>query len=212
MPVALKLIVTKAEPLMRGQDHFWRVIRALGAEGRLFTAAQVGAVSDEAHRSTITTYLRRLEMAGYLAGRGTRRSASGKHERQWELLRGPEATPTVSRDGTRQRQTTAQQQMWNVMRGPMARTGFTYADLVAYGSTDDLAIPAVTAKSYIALLFKAGYLLQLHPGGPGKPALWRLRPAMNTGPQPPMALRAKLIFDQNRHRVVGDAIAEEVDP
>lgn len=210
MPVALKLTVAKAEPILRGQDHLWRVIRAMGDADRRFSASQVASVSQEPHSGTVTTFLRRLMLAGVVERDGALRSTTnGRLEHVYRLLRSPEHTPHLTRYGMRP--TTAQQQLWNVMRGPLARAGFTYADLVAYGSTDDLTIPAVTARSYITLLFKAGYLLQLHPGGPGKPALWRLRPAMNTGPLPPMALRTKLIFDQNRHRVVGDTIAEEIE-
>jgi hypothetical protein len=40
----------------------------------------------------------------------------------------------------------------------------------------------------------------------------RLKPSMNSGPRPPMILRAKLVFDQNRHRLVGDIMAEEEHP
>ncbi|MBN9236100.1 MULTISPECIES: hypothetical protein [Phyllobacteriaceae] len=212
MPPALKLTVAKAELLYRGRDHFWRVIRALGADGRRFTAAEVRGACDEPQRGTIPTLLRRLQRDGFVEACGERRSAAGKLEKEWRLIKAPKAAPTVSRDGRRRRPSTAQQQMWNVMRGPLARAGFSFADLVAYGSTDDLTVPAVTARSYIGALSKAGYLLRLDPGGPGRPALWRLRPSMNSGPLPPMVLRAKLVFDQNRHRVAGEVLAEEVAP
>ncbi len=35
---------------------------------------------------------------------------------------------------------------------------------------------------------------------------------MNTGPLPPIILRAKGVFDQNRHEIVGPVVTEEVQP
>ncbi|QDY99087.1 hypothetical protein FQ775_01145 [Nitratireductor mangrovi] len=210
MPTDLKLVVSGVEPLLRGQDHFWKVIRTLGADGRTFSASAVSACSQEPHTGTITTFLRRLHLAGIVADTGERqKAANGRQETLWQLAKSPEATPIVSRDGTQTRQRSAQQQMWNIMRGTAGRAGFTYRDLIALGSTDDLEIADNTAKSFIQQLSRAGYLQKLDAGGPGRPARWRLRPAMNSGPLPPKLLRAKLVYDQNRERVTGDVIAEE---
>lgn len=210
--MALRLTIGKAEPLLRGEAHFWRVARTLGAEGRSFTAAQIAELSAEPHFGTITTWLRRLESAGIAARKGTGRAASGRPEALWRLVQSPETLPVIGHDGRIARPRSVRQQIWNTMRGPACRDGFTYRDLVAYGSTDDLAVKPVTAKSYIQELKRGGYLLQLDAGGPGRPALWRLRPAMNTGPLPPLILTAKLVYDQNRGRVVGETIAEETRP
>lgn len=213
MPVSLRLSINKSEPVFRGQEHFWRVARALGADGRTFTASAIASVSAEPHIGTITTWLRRLWKAGILAQDGFALNAwSGRKEAAWRLMQSPEALPIIGRDGKVKRPRSVRQQMWNVMRGPSGREGFTYADLVTYGSTDDLPVRAVTAKSYIQELKRGGYLIQLDPGGPGRPAIWRLRPAMNSGPLPPMVLTAKVVFDQNRGRVVGETVAEEVQP
>lgn len=212
MPVALRLTVEKAERLYRGQEHFWRVARALGADGKTFTASAIATVSAEPHIGTITTWLRRLWKAGVVMKEGrVTSSSSGRNETVWRLGQSPETLPIIGRDGTVRRPRSVRQQMWNVMRGPSGRGGFSYADLVAYGSTDDLPVKPITAKSYIQELKRGGYLMQLHPGGPGTPAVWRLRPAMNTGPKPPMILTAKVIYDQNRSRVMGETIADEVE-
>lgn len=213
MPLALRLTIDRAEPLRRGQDHFWRVARTLGADGRAFTASAIAALSDEPHVGTISTWLRRLARAGFVARVGRQRStASPQTEQAWALASSPDVLPVISRDGTVSRPRSARQQMWNVMRGPAGRNGWTYLDLLQFGSTEDLPIRPNTAKSYIQELKRGGYLLQLDPGGPGRPALWRLRPAMNTGPLPPMILTAKLVYDQNRGRVFGEALAEEERP
>jgi hypothetical protein len=211
MALALRLTVSKAEPLRRGQEHFWRVARTLGADRRTFTAAQIAELSDEPHIGTIVSWLRRLEKAGIIAASGRQPSpSSSRRETAWSLLRSPETLPVISRDGSTTRPRTARQQMWNVMRGPAGRTGFTYGDLVTFGSTDDLSIGANTAKSFIQEMRQGGYLIQLDRGGPGRPAIWRLRPAMNSGPLPPMTLTGRVIYDQNRGRLSGEVVAHEV--
>ncbi len=210
MGIVLKLTVDKAEPVLRGQEHFWRVIRTLGVDGRRFSLSDIASVSQEPHSATIASYLRRMVSAGFLEQDGREyRAASQKTERLYRLKKAPVETPRFTRNGVARPRRTAQQQMWNVMRGPIGRNGFTYCDLVSFGSTDDLTIPSVTAKSYISQLRRAGYLLPVNPGGPGVPAIWRLKPSRNTGPKPPMILRAKMVFDQNQHVLMGDLIAEE---
>jgi hypothetical protein len=210
MGIVLKLTVGKAEPMLRGQDHFWRVMRALGADGRAFSASQVAALSAERGVDTICTYVRRLSEAGYVEALGKKKTGRGRPEQTYRLLKTPETAPAVTKPGTPpKRPTSAQQAMWNTMRGPMSKAGFTAHDLVAYGSTDDLRIATATAKRYIAALRKAGYFIIIDPGGPNRPSIQRLRPAMNSGPRPPMILTAKLVFDQNRERVAGEVIAEE---
>jgi hypothetical protein len=67
-------------------------------------------------------------------------------------------------------------------------------------------------KSFIQELRRGGYLLTLDDGGPAKPAIYKLRPAMNTGPLPPMILTAKIVYDQNRSQIMGEAVAEEAQP
>ncbi|UVK45344.1 hypothetical protein BPNPMPFG_000871 [Mesorhizobium sp. AR07] len=208
MALVLKLTVTKAEPVLRGQEHVWRVIRTLGADDRHFSAGQVVSVSQEPHFGAVTTFLRRLMLAGFVERVEAGRSTNGRLENRYRLLRSPEQTPRVSRDGAIERPTSARQQMWNIMRGAAGRSGFTYLDLMVLASTEHVPIAANTAKSFIQEI-KAAYLLQIDHGGPGRPATWRLRPARNTGPLPPMVLRAKIVFDQNTAGIAGDVIAEE---
>jgi len=89
---------------------------------------------------------------------------------------------------------------------------FTAQDIVAWSSTDNTRISIETAKSYIAVLARAGYLIEMVKGTPGKLGIWRLAPHMNTGPLAPMILRTKMVFDQNRHEIVGPVETEEVQP
>lgn len=97
----------------------------------------------------------------------------------------------------------SQTQMWNVIRGPMGRSGFSAAELVVFGSTDDVKIRGASAGAYVKHLARAGYLLCLQKADRSSQAKWRLKPAMNTGPRPPTILRIDLVFDQNRAAVMG---------
>jgi hypothetical protein len=214
MAAILKLGVDRVVPLRRGQEHFWQVMLALSARGDAFTASQILACSEEAHMATIRAYLRRLVKAG-IAAIETEPAATnypGRSETLYRLLQRPADPPVVSRDGSRLRGSTAQQALWNVMRGPMGRSGFTARDLVSWGSTDILSISIDTAKSYVKSLAAAGYLVAARPGGPNRLTIWRLKPSRNSGPRPPAILRAKIVWDQNRGKLAGEVIAEEVTP
>lgn len=208
MAAVLALTVSKAEPLRRGQDHLWRCVRTLGAEGKLFTSGDLAAVSAETTRANVTTFLRRLEGAGWIEARGKRAGPGRSPATLWALIREQEATPRLGKDGE-DRGVSGQQAMWNVVRGPMGRGGFDVRDLVAWGSVEGATIAPMTARSFVQALKRGGYLQLLDPGKGSRPARWRLRPAMNTGPKPPMCFRAKLIFDANLGRVVGETTAEE---
>ncbi|WP_048646574.1 hypothetical protein [Nitratireductor soli] len=214
MGIVLRLTVDKTEPIFRGQDHFWRCIRVLGRADASFTASAIRAMSDEPHRGTVATYLRRLCRAGILRPEGSAKNAfTERREVSFVLVRDQEAPPVVTNDGRiGSRQVSCQQAMWNVVRGPLTRGGFTSDDLVTYGSTEEKPIARATAKRFVQALRQGNYLIKLDPGGPGKLAVWRLRPSMNTGPKPPMVLTAKLVYDQNRGRVLGETIAEEELP
>lgn len=200
MGMALRLRVDRAEVVLRGQDHFWRVMRAIQAAGLPITAREVALRSNEGKRSDIPAYLSRLARAGFVerTGRGA-----------YRIARQQTRTPRLSRDG---RQTSRQQDMWNVMRGPLAREGFTARDLMVWGSTDETPIALETAKAFIQRLSAAGYLLQLAPGKAFKLSLWRLRPSMNTGPLPPRILHTRVVWDQNRNALMGEVLAEEERP
>lgn len=200
MGMVLQLHVARAEILTRGQDHFWKVMRAIQAEGLPITAREVALRSNEGKRSNIPAFLRGLVRAGFVE-----KTAPGAY-----LIVRPQArTPRLSRDG---RQMSRQQDMWNVMRGPLAREGFTARDLRAWGSTDEAPIALETAKAFISRLSAAGYLTEVAPGRAFQLSVWRLRPSMNTGPLPPRILRTRVVWDQNRNALMGEVLAEEERP
>lgn len=202
MSIVLKLTAKKGKPILRGCDHFWSQMMSYALTDASFGIAEIFDNSN-AHRTNIVDFVRRLEKAGFIE------PIPLIEPQRWIVRIKQRSTPKVRRDGSVIVGASKQQAMWNTMRSPVSRTGFTASDIMAWGSTDDMRIARDTAKSYIAYLANAGYLIQLAPGGPNKLALWRLAPAMNTGPLPPMVLRTRVVFDQNRHEVVGESTAEE---
>jgi len=205
MSLVLALKVRKGKPPLRGNDHFWAVIMSRHRCGKTFSVRDIreaSAVNDGAVRD----FVGRLEKAGLIERVAT---APLVMDVAYRPLVIQSAAPRVRRDGSVIESQPATRCMWNLMRGPVGRGGFTYRDLVAWGQTDETPISANTAKSYIQMLRAAGYLIQIDPGKPGTPAIWRLDPAMNTGPKAPMILRARLVFDPNRQEVFGPAEAEE---
>lgn len=203
----LKFEVPPGKPVLRGQDHYWEVIRELDRKGP-WSVTDIFQQSNSAHRSAIWEYVKRL-----IAGRVAFEDESSPKGTLFRLFQPqPASAPTLRRDGSKGIQGRGQIQMWNVIRGPIAREGFTFKDVAMYGSTEEVQIPAAAAKNYVHHLAQAGYLLCVRKGRPGYPAIWRMKPAMNTGPKPPLVLRTQIVFDQNRGEAVGPIVAREVGP
>jgi hypothetical protein len=95
--------------------------------------------------------------------------------------------------------------MWNYIR--MAPR-FDKRDLAKFASVEGVSITVQTAASFIKHLNAAGYLMVVQPGGPRHPQVYRLDPAKNTGPNAPMILSAKMVYDQNHDKIVGPIKAE----
>jgi len=206
MSLVLALKVKKGKSPRRGNDHFWSVIMDRHRAGMTFSMRDIQIASDIAD-GAVRDFVGRLEKAKLIERVSPAALAVDAAYRPLVIQ---SAAPRVRRDGSIIESQPATRCMWNLMRGPVGRAGFTYRDLLHWGQTDETPISVNTAKSYIQMLRAAGYLIQVDPGKPGTPATWRLDPRMNTGPQAPMILRAKLVFDPNRQEVIGPAEAEEV--
>lgn len=205
LPLAMK---KNGKRVLRGNDHFWSVIMERHHAGKTFSVRDIDLASC-VYDATVRDFVRRLDKAGLIELVEAHPAAVDNRYRPLVIQ---SAAPRVRRDGTVIESQPATRCMWNLMRGPVGRNGFTYIDLVRWSQTDETPISPNSAKSYIRFLSTAGYLIQLDPGKPGTPATWRLNPAMNTGPQAPMILRTKLVYDPNRQEVFGPAEAEEVLP
>lgn len=209
MSIQLELKVTSGKPIYRGHDHYWSVIRDLGKVG-FFTRQEIAQRSNDPTDKCIADFLKRLELAGYIetVTQEARKAPQGGFIQQnvFRLLKRPAATPVINRDGSAGAQGLGQLNMWNAMR---ALANFTSMELAISATTETVSVEKVSAQRYSRHLQDAGYLQILRPGGPRVQRIWRLKPSMNTGPEAPRILRSKMVYDANRHTIMGTPTAEE---
>lgn len=183
----------------RGPEAWWPAIVKIDAICSPWTVAEVAMLTGSVRRS-IQDYVGRLCAAGI---------AASLRPGCYRLVRRPTEAPRLERDGSVS-PPTGQQQMWTAIR---ALQSFSYVELAHAASIDTRPISPVAAKTYVNLLGRAGYLAVVQKAKPGTPAVWRLKPSMNTGPLSPLVMRTKFVWDPNRAEVVGPAErAEEVRP
>lgn len=180
----------------RGHAGYWSVIRTLDDKGP-WSVADV-AERSKAARQPITDYVRRLVLAGFVEKVGEYPGPVLPLP-TYRLARRPLAAPRLRRDGS-ECPPTRQSQMWNAIR---TLGVFTFRELAHAASTDALSIAPSAAQDYVNRLGRAGYLAPVQKSKPGTPTAWRLKPSMNTGPLPPLVMRTKFLWDQNRGEVVG---------
>lgn len=211
MGIMLALKVTPGQPVLRGHDHFWQVIREIGANGAAWSVPEVaGRCNGPTLRTTneeVRNFVGRLVRGGYAEVAGREPPPRGRV--LYRLTRRPRETPSLKRDGSPALDRSGQRQMWNAIR---RLKQFTAPHLAVVASTDECRVPPSTALTYVLRLAAAGYLTVREPGRSGKPAVWRLRASYDTGPLPPVVLRSKMVWDQNRSAIVGKVVAEEDRP
>lgn len=122
--------------------------------------------------------------------------------------------PRLSRTGRPVVKGLALEQMWRTLR--LLTSGDTNArELAAHASTPAVPVPEATARDYLHRLNVAGYLVRTREGGGtgagGVQSRFRLNPARNTGPRPPMVCQAKVVYDPNEGRVVWMPTVTEED-
>lgn len=210
MPIQMELKVTSGKPIYRGHDHYWSVIKDLGKDNKLFTRHEVALRSNDRDDYSVADYIKRLHAAGFLEMIEQRlqvnRGAGNSVYNVYRLIKRQALAPVVNRDGTLGKQGLAQLQIWNAMR---ALPGFSLVELAVTASTPDVEILRETAKRYVTHLNRAGYLLVLRESSNRVQGMWRLKPSMNTGPNPPKILKTKLVYDPNRKEIMGAPLAEK---
>lgn len=200
MSIILALRVDKTKTIRRGQDWLWQVIRDLTAADRnrqIFLREIMDRMASS-DASAVRLDLGRMVKAGLIA---PETSVAGPC---WRVLRRVTKLPQMGRNGIVAR--SGQEAMWSAMR---ALKVFDARELALAASTEARPVTLVTAKSYLNRLNAAGYLAVVRPATPQRIAAYRLKPAMNTGPEAPKVLRTHLIYDPNRHEVMGLVQAEE---
>jgi len=192
------------------RQRIWEAIRACGAVNGSFSASSISALS-KTDIGAVRDYMKCLLPAGIVEVFSDLEGVTNPRILKLAKDEGLEA-PRLRRDGSRVTQGLAQEQMWRTLRLIHADTNGR--ELSAHASTADIPVAESAAKDYLQTLAQAGYLICTREGkGKGKggvQARYRLKPARNTGPRPPMVCRTRVVYDPNEARVVyAPAVTDE---
>lgn len=185
----------------RGQDGFWRIMRQLDAAHGEFTVTDIEGGTN-VPRESVEHYVQRLTKGGFLKPlRDVAVAGTPFKAKVYRLLRRPATAPRLRDDGTPV-PPTAQERLWLGMRNLRQ---FDAKELAFTASMPGALVPRKTAQRYINQLETAGYLSAFARG------VYRLKPAMNTGPLPPSILKIDAVWDRNRKKLIGPAVHDAAE-
>ncbi|WP_068087391.1 hypothetical protein [Polycladidibacter stylochi] len=188
----------KTAQIKRGFHHIWQVIRELDKTQTVFTATDITQKCSAGADSDVRDYLKRLVLAQFIE------PVRFGQMQGYKLVRRQLAYPRIRRDGTLLPMK-GQQHMWNAIR---QLKWFSAQDLAIASTTDCYQPTRATAQAYLRKLVQAGYL-SVRETGKLKSHLYRLKPTQNTGPQAPLILRTKVVFDPNLNKLMETISAQE---
>jgi hypothetical protein len=161
---------------------------AIQAHPEAFTTDFLGRRS-LANQKTIEDYLKCLIAGGYISKDETCEPTS------YTLLRDAgQHAPRLRLDGTPVTQGAGTENMW---RSIYMLREFTHEDIAQHATTTDVKVSTKTARAYVGVLNRCGYLKVLRKAEPIKGRLAQYRLIRNTGPRPPQVQRVKRIYDPN---------------
>lgn len=196
-PAQLELIGGKPP-----RQRVWEQIRKFRLKFRVYDVARLAEVDDE----TVKTYIQSLVAGGYVV----RLTNELFEEADYQLIKdlGIEA-PRLTRDGQPVTQGMGQEAMWRCLRmlGPMDAR-----QLAIHASSSGVEVKPASARRYVQMLKKAGYLEVVEPCNRRlkKMETLRLIPRMNTGPRPPQIQNVKTVYDPNLDKVMYAEEPEEL--
>lgn len=168
-----------------GRQDIWENIRL----GRDFFTVNSLVDATGAAAKTVRDYLRCLKAGGVVREKG---------DHGYELIKdcGHHA-PRLKPDGSPVTQGAGVENMWRSMR---MLPQFDAREIAAHSTTDSVTVSDETARAYIGMLLKTGYLRVITKAVPNKRmATYRL--IRNSGPKPPQIQRVKQVYDPNTSEV-----------
>jgi hypothetical protein len=179
----------------RGRQVIWQSVRSL----RRFTVRELARAVDQ-DPGTVFTYVKSLELAGYLVKVGAVKARNDKLAAVYELVKdtGVEA-PQLLKDGRPSTRGCSTEQMWRTMK---MLGEFSGRELAVAASTEDHPVEHTHANNYIRWLHKAGYLKLVLEGNRNRDGRHRFIAARNSGPMAPMLLKMNTIYDRNLDQIV----------
>ncbi|UFZ05477.1 hypothetical protein LQG66_03935 [Bradyrhizobium ontarionense] len=193
----------------KGNEGFWLIMNHLQILNGEFTVGDIDELTCSCVQN-VSKYLTGLLNAGIAEQVGERPpKAKGQFASPlYRLVKTPVLAPRVRDDGSLI-PATAQECVWNAMR---TLKQFNVPELIFAATTDQVKPKEPATRRYVMLIERAGYLVRV---GKCQPIRYRLKPDMNTGPQPPSCklFDVRVVWDPNLKRFFGDAPeAREVAP
>ena len=195
-----------------GSEFMWRKIR--GFKGREFTAADLQKTCGGMKLDSVGVSLRRFVAAGYVEATGRRRVPGNNGARRIAYrCTKPDAKAPTFDYGSRGIRGERQRRLWTTIR---TARDWTVEGLAISASDAELEITTSCAAGYVWALKKAGVVLcivgkrALGLAGGTAPAVYKLNPRCNFGPEPPEVFRGRGVWDPNHRRWVGAAPAATV--
>ncbi|WP_316171059.1 hypothetical protein [Bradyrhizobium sp. SZCCHNRI1058] len=193
----------------KGNEGFWQIMNHLQIRNGEFTVGDVDELTCSCVQN-VSKYLAGLIKAGIAEQIGTRSPlAKGQFASPlYRLVKTPVLAPRVRDDGSLI-PPTAQECTWNAIR---TLKQFNVPELIFAATTDQVTPKEPATRRYVMLLERAGYLVRV---GDYQPIRYRLKPDMNTGPQPPSCklFNVRVVWDPNLKRFFGKAPeAKEIKP
>lgn len=179
-----------ANPTEKQRSGWWRVMSALQKHHGGFTLRIVVDIIGEDQRKPIRAYIATLVEENVLTAEPAAR-VGGLVTHTYRIVNAGEAPPQRMADkGARQRV------LWNAIRSMKT---FREAEIAVAAATEELPIGRDAAGEYIRELVAAGYLAKIgQDANRFATPIYRLLPAMNTGPRAPIVLlKARRCFDLN---------------
>jgi len=173
------------------REQIWQQIRQQRAR---FSVNDLYFKLNNISRDAIRTYVNSLVAADYLS------PVTNQTPLLFTLIKdcGVDA-PKVRTDGSQVTLGQGNENMWRTMR--ILKT-FNWQDVQLVASTDSVTVTPKTARAYVEMLFKAGYLRCVSKGSAGIKAIYRINPSKIAGSQPPIIQRGGQLYDPNLGQVV----------
>lgn len=179
-------------------ESAWRVVREL----RRFT------LRDVMHRASVQEGELQTLLLGWAAAGIIEREDWGTHTRREDgtfgsgfyVLRRDTGIrpPRVDRHGHPVTRGLVNENIWVAVQ---RLASFDHREVLAIASTDQVRTTAWNVRSTIHAWYQAQLLELVTAARPGTPARYRLAPGCG-GPLPPMILRSRTVYDQNRGQVL----------
>lgn len=181
-----------------GPVVFWAAMRRLTRRRGGFTHREVADLAPDASPNTVKCYVGACRRGGFVEVVGDRPAKdSGRSEKLFAVKVTCSSAPFEKDRPARAavKPGAVQMQLWTAMR---AIASWTSQELALAASTDETPVAPAVARKYAAALRRAGYVQEVEPARSRFHGRYRLRPSMNTGPNPPMLREDGSVTDRNR--------------